>query len=420
MEQNLGNSVVGDQKTGWLFRHTQKLRKFGVKLTYSGDTPFLLKLITRHAVDTANICPTDVALYFDMAKKPLPTDCDTRESTPFRQTYEPLPFIEGCPHTSLVSFKDIRCVVPDVSHMIPRCVESDLRKVVDKIIDESEGKYASRPLLRLQANLSSREAKKPYFEFATAIKPGDIVKSVGAIKLSGTGALTVIADKEELESMNPDITDLYDGVFSGSPVVHGPSTTNAGIALKILHPELFNKTLPAPNDGELYMSIKDACELLRKSLNRCARILRNSNEGFDILEFEKWAETYYQVSIFLFTDKGLTPYKLKIMLYPALVRSGYIKNPWEHMCEGMEKSNHHAHGNFHSKTLRGGGTLHHQDPLFLECFFLICPCIFFVCQRDGSIIKDTGSSFWTSATTSTGHASTSTRHKQAKATQASH
>ena len=43
LEQNVGYENVGDQTFGWLFKQTVALRELGVKLTYSGDNPFLLR-----------------------------------------------------------------------------------------------------------------------------------------------------------------------------------------------------------------------------------------------------------------------------------------------------------------------------------------------------------------------------------------
>ena len=43
LEQNVGYEKNGDQTSGWLFKQTVALRELGVKLTYSGDNPFLLR-----------------------------------------------------------------------------------------------------------------------------------------------------------------------------------------------------------------------------------------------------------------------------------------------------------------------------------------------------------------------------------------
>ena len=60
---------------------------------------------------------------------------------------------------------------------------------------------------------------------------------------------------------------------------------------------------------------------------------------------------------------------------PQLVLSNFLRSHWEHLCEALEKSNHHANKDFRSRTLRGGGRLHNQDPLFLEIFFSFCKFI---------------------------------------------
>ena len=61
-----------------------------------------------------------------------------------------------------------------------------------------------------------------------------------------------------------------------------------------------------------------------------------------------------------------------MLLFPSLVASGHIETPWNHICEGLEKSNHHANKDFQTRTMRGGGCMYHQDPMFLECFFSYC------------------------------------------------
>ena len=45
MEQNVGPTTVGDQESGWLYNQTNSLRQLGAKLTYSGNSPFLLQLV---------------------------------------------------------------------------------------------------------------------------------------------------------------------------------------------------------------------------------------------------------------------------------------------------------------------------------------------------------------------------------------
>ena len=143
--------------------------------------------------------------------------------------------------------------------------------------------------------------------------------------------------------------------------------------LRQMYPSLFSKPNPTKkNEIYGYIAISDAAELLRESLNMCTILLRCSRTGLDITSFSKWAESYYQVSMLLFgKDKRLTPYKLKTLLYPQLIESGHIITPWNHMCKGLEKSNHIAYKAFQSKTMRSGGKQSTQDPLFSSFHF---PC----------------------------------------------
>ena len=85
--------------------------------------------------------------------------------------------------------------------------------------------------------------------------------------------------------------------------------------------------------------------------------------------FKKWAEVYYQINILIFGHASLTPYKLKMLIFPQLVESGYIKRPFDYLCEGLENLNHQANRGFQTKTMRGGGKIYHKDPLFLESSF---------------------------------------------------
>ena len=41
------------------------------------------------------------------------------------------------------------------------------------------------------------------------------------------------------------------------------------------------------------------------------------------------------------------------------------------MCEAMEKSNHHAHKDFQTKTMRGVRKLYNTDPSIHEGFFVL-------------------------------------------------
>ena len=351
-------------------------------MTYSGDSPFQLRLVLGTTNEKANVYPSRMPLYVTDPSF-LPTKYDPVTG---RRLAVDIPFRKEIPKSSLVSMDDIRNVCPDVVHMITRCVEQDLKRMGQRIVDDKYP-HESESLRKLEINLTEREAKKPFFQF-NRTTPATKAGKVQAVSLAGTGALTSIADMSQLQGSSNDITELYDGVW-GNEIVAGTNNNcfeNSAKMLKLMFPTLFNKTNPKkPTAGAQYISMYDASDLLRRSLNQCAILLRDSKDGLDLQQFSHWAEAYYQTSLLLFGEKGLTPYKLKLTIFPSLVTSGFIDSPWNHMCEGLEKSNHHAHKDFQTRTMRGGGLLHHQDPLFLECCFSYCKFLKLATRGDSTI-----------------------------------
>ena len=292
----------------------------------------------------------------------LPTNCHPETGL---RTDLKIPFREELPKTSLVYFQDVRCICPDPTHMITRCVENDLKRVAQKIITDKYPDYGPS-LKAFEENLTRRDAKRPYFHFNVNTKLGSGVGTVNSVSLAGSNALCIIAEKEELAGANDcSIGNLFEDVWDPkNDIVIGSDSAASAQILNQLLPELFDK--PHPSDktsANLYISKTDACELLRSSLNRCAILLRS--EQFDAQCYKKWAEIYYQTSILLFGESSLTPYKLKLAMMPQIVEGGFVERPFDHMCEGLEKSNHHANRYFQTKTMRGGGKIYHKDPLFL-------------------------------------------------------
>ena len=378
MDQNFGPTTLGVQESGWLYRETKQLQNMGVKITYSGDSPFLNRLVLGISSELSSDHPSHIPVYVS-EKNFLPTSCSDSDG---KRTSLEVPFRQNVPKEALSSIEDIRTICPDATHMIARCVENDIKRVAQKLINDKHP-YEDEYLERFQENLTSRDAKRPTFQFSIDKKnPGNskIPGTVGNISLAGSNALTIIAGKEELaKAKDGKITDLYDGVWMKEELLIGSEDSDgyklgAAKILKALHPHLFDKEDPKnpSNEGRgKYMSIYDACELLRNSLNQCAILLRRQGE-FDVETYKHWAETYYQINLLLFGQDGLSPYKLKIPLIAKLVESGYIERPWNHLCEGMEKSNHNANRNFQSRTMRGGGKSWHQDPLYLDIAFSFC------------------------------------------------
>ena len=131
MENSVDPTTAGDQESGWLYSQTNSLGQLGAKLTYSGDSPFLLRLVigvsNEQSSDTASWLPlyvsNDIIGFRLLTCKP-----ENGEITELN-----VPFRKELPKTSLVCIEDIRCVCPDANHMITRCLETGLRKTAQKI-----------------------------------------------------------------------------------------------------------------------------------------------------------------------------------------------------------------------------------------------------------------------------------------------
>ena len=180
-------------------------------------------------------------LFLGSDDKFLPTTVDPKSG--YRSNV-PVPFRTDLPATSLVSYDDIRCVCPDVTHMITRCVENDLKKIAQKLVDDKHPKE-KESFARLEENLTKRDVKKPHFQFDTTTKSGQKVKTVGAVSLSGSGALTAIADKKEFADMIPDMTNLFEGVWKDEEILCGSNDNENSVkVLKQMYPSLFSKQIP--------------------------------------------------------------------------------------------------------------------------------------------------------------------------------
>ena len=210
--------------------------------------------------------------------------------------------------------------------MVTRCVETDLRKMAQKIIDDMHP-HKKFDIQRFEENLTRQGAKKPFFHFTkVSIGGTDKAGKVGAVSFSGICALTVIADKEETKEVSTEIEDLFEGVWKNEVVVRPKENTDTYVkSVKVLQginprlvSKLHRKTLGC-------ITTKDASEFLRKSLNECTQLLRARGD-FNAIEYKNWAEIYYQFSVFIFGEQGLTPYKLKLLLMPQLVVSNLYED----------------------------------------------------------------------------------------------
>ena len=92
---------------------------------------------------------------------------------------------------------------------------------------------------------------------------------------------------------------------------------------------------------------------------------------FDVDTYKQCGETYYQFIWFFSGQKG-PPFKLKLPLIAQLIESEYIVKPWNHLCQSFKKSNHNAKRIFQTRTMRGCGTIYHQNPPYLVTAISFC------------------------------------------------
>ena len=132
-----------------------------------------------------------------------------------RRTSLKIPFRQHVPREALASIIDVRTVCPDATHMITRCTENDIRSVAQKVIINKHP-WEALSIQRFEKNLTTREAKRPSFQFNITHKNvGKTPGTVGPLSLAGSNALTVIAETEKLRSAQfGTITNLYDGVWT--------------------------------------------------------------------------------------------------------------------------------------------------------------------------------------------------------------
>ena len=160
MEQNVGPTKAGDQESGWLYSQTNSLRQLGAKLTYSGDSPFLLRLV----IGVFNEQSSDTVSWLPLYVSNDTTDFHPLTCEPGKRTELNVPFRKELPKTPLFSIDDIRCNCPDATHMIIRSVERNLRTMTQKITDDMHP-HEKFAIQRFEKNLTRRGAKKPFFHF---------------------------------------------------------------------------------------------------------------------------------------------------------------------------------------------------------------------------------------------------------------
>ena len=268
MEENVGWEVGGDQKSSWLYKQTRELSEEGVLVVYSGDSPFVMRLIlgrTNESVSTS-LMPLYIADNEDSPFPPSKTDPRTKK----RLDVE-VPFRKEIPQTALVHMRDITVVCPDVLHMMIRLVENDLTKVAQLLVNVTHP-YVEQPLNVLEQRLSQRDIDKNssnnHFTFTVEQTTKKTAGKVVAVKLSGREARAILADKSEFIHTGLEIPDLYEGVWTTERFTT-TDLPSIDVLKSLGHGHLF------ADDGTIEYGV--LCELLRKSLLDCIVLLRDQH-----------------------------------------------------------------------------------------------------------------------------------------------
>jgi hypothetical protein len=251
----------------------------GCIVTFSGDAAFLQRLID--GLLTEESVASKIPLYIDYHDSFLSTQVD--ETTGQRHDLQ-VPFTDTCRPQSLVYYDTPKTICPDPVHMTIRCVEHDLRKMANKIL-KMKAPYGEEALRHLEMNLTERDIKPPSFEFIKERGRDDVISKICAVSLSGVEALLVIADPEELEGTEREISPLYSNVWSTDEICIESTSRPGDVLRDIGFADLF--TIQRDNTEKSLMSMNAAAELLRRSLNECVRLLRHSRYGYVFLIFLK-------------------------------------------------------------------------------------------------------------------------------------
>jgi hypothetical protein len=156
MEMNLGCSVAGKQETGWLYQQTYELDVLGVHLTYSGDNPFLLKLVPSAGSDDVHNSRMPLFVHPGAIFPPTAV-CPTTGT----RLGLPIPFRTDVPTESLVFLHHVAQICPDVTHMMIRLVEFDLKRMAMLLLKVKHPNYEVS-LKALEDNLTQRQIKAPF------------------------------------------------------------------------------------------------------------------------------------------------------------------------------------------------------------------------------------------------------------------
>ena len=421
LEANLGSFTELGAR-GWLFEQTEILRKAGGQLTVTGDATFNMHLTTSLLCDNT-LSPSKLEMYITEvspiklieleerlrlkheAKLKLTTTAATAEEskkkketprrkfiarrdcpedyqqglkdldailpgsvhiTTHRRTDLEITLNTELPSASLVSLDSILCVCPDPLHQMVRIVEVMIHRVAQHLLNNGNGSQ----LETLADNITLLGVKNnPRFTFEVTTQASG-GKKVARPSFSGSDALVILADEQDLVDCSTYVRPLFSGVFlPGTQKVPVTSNLHSTGVLENLCPK-FVHTANSENISVKFFYYRDLAEINFSALNECFTLLRSRApwDNAKITKYKEAVDVFYASTDVLFTgeaDCDLTPYMLKLDLMWRLMEPrkdeqgntlpAYIKHIWNHLGEGGEKSHHIATGIYHNKTMRDGG-----------------------------------------------------------------
>lgn len=116
MEKNIGWTVVGEQKSSWLYMETKTLSSFGCLITLSGDSPFVHRIVCGITGESSNVSPSEIPMYVESENEekygPFAVSATGRRIDLL------IPLRETLPETSLIWLPNTCAVCPDVSVLL--------------------------------------------------------------------------------------------------------------------------------------------------------------------------------------------------------------------------------------------------------------------------------------------------------------
>jgi hypothetical protein len=241
-------------------------------------------------------------------------------------------------------------------HACIRIIEHDMKL-------HAQNRHAGRfydNMARLAQNLTVRDVKAPRFSFTVTKEKVDIPS------FSGSDAAVIMADCEELVAggCSADVCPIFQGVYSYN--LRAPvelDSTNGKVLLE-LFPELKRPSTDFTDGLGPGISQRALAELGIQSLNELMKLLRK--DTFNVDDYKRWVELYYQSTIAQFGHEGLTPYKLKLDMIWRILEEGEIQSTKNHLCESGEKTNHTAQKEYYRGTRDGANDKWSKNSCFQD------------------------------------------------------